>query len=121
MTAAGYGVECETIIEPRYDATINHAAPANNVRIAWRELEGEDSLDHRLPLPIMASEDFSYYLQKIPGAFALIGADDGDNHRIPCHSPFYDFNDRLMPKVTRLFARLVGAPLPDLSGPVLSV
>ena len=60
----------------------------------------------------MASEDFSYYLQKIPGAYALIGADDGPDHQAPCHSPHYDFNDRLIEKVTTLFAQVVGAPLP---------
>lgn len=116
QTAHSYGVECEVVIEPRYDATINHPGPASRVREAWRELQGEDALDRRVPLPIMASEDFSYYLQKIPGAFALIGADDGADHQIPCHSPFYDFNDRLIPEVTRLFSRLAGAPLPDLAG-----
>ncbi len=61
----------------------------------------------------MASEDFSYYLQEIPGAFALIGSDDGPEHQVPCHSPFYDFNDRLIPLVTALFSRLSGAPVPE--------
>jgi hippurate hydrolase len=61
----------------------------------------------------MASEDFSYYLKKVPGAFALIGSDDGNGHAEPCHSPRYDFNDRLIPVVTRLYARMAGAPLPD--------
>ncbi len=116
QTAASYGVECEVIIEPRYDATINHATQARRVRDNWQAEQGEESLDTQIPLPIMASEDFSYYLQKVPGAFALIGADDGAEHRIPCHSPFYDFNDRLIPEVVRLFSRLAGAPLPGHSG-----
>jgi len=60
-------------------------------------------------VPIMASEDFSYYLREIPGAFALIGADDGNGHDAPCHSAYYDFNDQLIPKVVRLYAALAGA------------
>jgi hippurate hydrolase len=52
----------------------------------------------------MASEDFSYYLEKIPGAFMLIGSDDGDN--TPCHNPGYDFNDRLIEPVGRLLIQL---------------
>jgi len=61
------------------------------------------------PMPIMASEDFSYYLKGKPGAFALIGADDGaPHHGVSCHSPEYDFNDGLIPVVTRVFARLAG-------------
>ena len=110
-TAASYGAECEVQVEPRYNATINHGQQAATVRDHWQAEFGADALDKQQPLPIMASEDFSYYLQKIPGAFALIGADDG-NHSYPCHSPFYDFNDQLIAKVTRLYSRLAGAPLP---------
>ena len=97
---------------PRYNPTINHPEPASAVRDCWRTLYGDDALDTPTRLPIMASEDFSYYLQEIPGAFALIGADDGIGHADPCHSPHYDFNDRLLEPVVRLYAQLVGAPLP---------
>ncbi|HSP02806.1 MAG TPA: M20/M25/M40 family metallo-hydrolase, partial [Acidimicrobiales bacterium] len=65
------------------------------------------------PVPIMASEDFSYYLTEVPGAFALVGADDGQGHDASCHSPHYDFNDRLIGPVVRVYARLAGAPLPQ--------
>ncbi|WP_371413236.1 M20/M25/M40 family metallo-hydrolase [Methylophaga sp. SB9B] len=82
------------------------------MRSLWQELNGADSLDFVTATPIMASEDFSYYLQHIPGAFALIGSDDGPDHQVPCHSPYYDFNDRLIPAVTRLFSRLVGVGVP---------
>ncbi|MAT51708.1 MAG: peptidase M20 [Porticoccaceae bacterium] len=111
-TANSYGVECAVDIQPRYEATINHPDAAGRVRNLWRDEFGDDGLNATLPVPIMASEDFSYYLQEIPGAFALVGADDGDNHHAPCHSPHYDFNDRLIPLVTRLYARLAGTPAP---------
>jgi hippurate hydrolase len=110
-TAAAYGVTAEVIHMPRYEATINHAAPASRVRDLWQQEHGPASLDSSIRVPIMASEDFSYYLKEIPGAFALIGANDGPGHQAVCHSPFYDFNDRLIPLVTRLYARLVGAPI----------
>lgn len=113
-TAQAYGVSCTVDIQPRYDATINHPEPAQTVRELWQQDWGEASLQNQLHVPIMASEDFSYYLQTIPGAFALIGADDGPQHQSPCHSPHYDFNDRLIPRVLRLFARLVGVSTPDL-------
>jgi len=45
-------------------------------------------------------------------AGAPVGHGDGDGHHEPCHSPRYDFNDRLVPVVARVFARLAGAPLP---------
>lgn len=112
--ARSYGVECTVNIEPRYNATINHAAQAISMRRHWQQEWGEAAVNSTLPTPIMASEDFSYYLQEIPGAFALIGADDGPDHQAPCHSSNYDFNDRLIPRVARLFSRLAGAPLPPL-------
>lgn len=113
QAAAAYGVEAEVKHIPRYEATINHAEQAALVRELWQRDQGEDSLDRQLRLPVMASEDFSYYLQQIPGAFALIGADDGPDHQAVCHSPMFDFNDRLIPLVTRLYARLVGAPVAE--------
>lgn len=113
-TARAHGVDAETEIFPRYDATVNHAGPAGAMRAALAGELGENWRDTSLPVPIMASEDFSYYLKEVPGAFALIGSRDSDvSHGEPCHSPRYDFNDRLIPLVTRLYARLAGAPLPD--------
>ncbi|MDO6583115.1 N(2)-acetyl-L-2,4-diaminobutanoate deacetylase DoeB2 [Photobacterium sp. 2_MG-2023] len=115
-TAMSYGVACEVTIQPRYSATINHARQAENSRTAWLA-DQDQQLDHAISLPVMASEDFSYYLQQVPGAFALIGADDGEPvHQYPCHSPHYDFNDRLLEKVVRWYARLAGAPLPNYTG-----
>ncbi|HLR87730.1 MAG TPA: M20/M25/M40 family metallo-hydrolase, partial [Wenzhouxiangella sp.] len=110
-TAAAYGVEAHVNIERRYDATVNHAAQADEYRHALKAELGEGWQDEALALPIMASEDFSYYLQEIPGAFALVGADDGKGHHHPCHSAHYDFNDRLIDSVGRIYARLAGVPV----------
>jgi len=113
-TARTYAVACRVDIHPRYNATINHTQQATTARQAWSSEFGEQTLANNVALPIMASEDFSYYLEKIPGAFALIGADDGDNHHHPCHSPYYDFNDQLLEQVVRWYARLTGVSTPTL-------
>ena len=42
---------------------------------------------------MMGSEDFSYFLQKVPGAFAWIG--NGNSESL--HNPRYDFNDEILP------------------------
>ncbi len=112
QTARAYGVEAVVEIFDRYQATINHFEQSSIARAALKDSLGNDWLSSATPTPIMASEDFSYYLNEIPGAFALIGSDDGNGHDKPCHSPHYDFNDRLIPLVTRFYARLAGAPLP---------
>lgn len=114
--AAGYGVDATTERQPRYGATVNHPEPAAEFR-GYLEAElGPTWPCTTVPSPVLASEDFSYYLDVIPGAFALVGADDGPSHRHPCHSPHYDFNDRLIPVVARLLVRAAGGPLPP-SGP----
>jgi len=115
QVAASYGVACSVEIEPRYQATVNHVHQAEKMRNAWIQQWGPDALNHGINLPIMASEDFSYYLNEIPGAFALVGADDGEAHQAPCHSPYYDFNDKLIEKVGRIFIRLAGVHQPDPS------
>ncbi len=62
---------------------------------------------------ITAGEDFAFYLQHAPGAFATIG--NGDNgwkngeHIGPwaVHSPYFDFNDAILPTGASYWAALV--------------
>lgn len=112
-TARSYGVSAHVETVKRYEATINHAQPAARFRSALEAALGENWQMQTLPLPIMASEDFSYYLNEIPGAFALIGMSRDDCFQAPCHSPHYQFNDDLLAKVVQVFARLAGAPVPE--------
>ena len=111
-TAAAYGVAATTTVTPRYAATVNHPGRAAELRAALAEELGAQAGEVGLPLPVLASEDFSYYLAEVPGAFALIGAGDGAGHDEPCHSPRYDFNDHLLPIAARTLLRVAGAPLP---------
>lgn len=111
-TGRAYGVRCEVVHRPRYEATINHRQAASAVRDAWTAAHGAEALDADFALPAMASEDFSDYLREIPGAFALIGADDGPEHERGLHSARYDFNDRLIEPVVQLYSRLVGVAPP---------
>lgn len=112
-TAAAHGCGCEVRIQPRYDATVNHANEAAAYREALASEFGPDVIETERPVPIMASEDFSYYLKEIPGAFALIGAGQGHGRDHPCHSAEYDFNDGLIDQVGRVYCRLAGMPLPE--------
>lgn len=101
--AKAYGVNAEVEFRTRYSATINDPEAAHKVRKLLHQQLGENFQTDHLS-PVMASEDFSYYLEKIPGAFMLIGSDDGDN--TPCHNVKYDFNDRLIEPVSKLLMKL---------------
>lgn len=108
-TAKSYGATAQVEHHPRYNATVNHASPAQLMRGALKAELGE-TWQAAAITPIMASEDFSYYLQAIPGAFTLIGAGD-DRSPLPCHHAAYDFDDRLVDVAGRLYARLAGVPV----------
>lgn len=107
-TAHAYGVQAIVDFQNRYSATINHQENANKVRNVMAEVMGEGCLSDVMT-PIMASEDFSYYLESIPGAYALIGSDDGEpKHAKACHNVEYDFNDRLIEPASKILCRLAG-------------
>lgn len=111
-TARTYGVSAHVTTTKRYEATINHPDAAEDYRNALADALGRDWQCKPIHTPIMASEDFSYYLNEIPGAFALIGMSKEDAYQAPCHSPEYAFNDDLIGQVVKVFSRLVGAPEP---------
>jgi hippurate hydrolase len=61
----------------------------------------------------MGAEDFSYFLQALPGAYFVMGNGDGDHREAghglgPCtlHNPNYDFNDALIPLGATAWVRL---------------
>ena len=69
------------------------------------ELVGEDNVNREGPF-VMASEDFSYMLEKVPGAFINIGNGDGEGG-CEVHNPNYDFNDDIITLGATLWSRVV--------------
>lgn len=107
-TAAAYDVGYEVSISPRYPATVNNAEAAKNMSSVLMDILGNEWCCSDIAVPLMASEDFSYYLEKIPGAFALVGAGDNGAFSVPCHNVRYDFNDGLLEPMMKVFLRLAG-------------
>jgi amidohydrolase len=71
--AAAHGAGVRVEIESGYPMTVNDPAAADLARRAAVDLIGADRVA-ALPEPIMGSEDFSYVLQRVPGAMAFLGA-----------------------------------------------
>lgn len=63
---------------------------------------GEDNVELLID-PSMASEDFSYYLEKIPGCFFWIGT--GYEH-LRMHSTTYEFNDEIIPLAAEVMGQI---------------
>lgn len=71
--AAAHGCSAATDIVVGYPATVNSAAEANDAIETLRAEFGHDRVE-RLGSAVMASEDFSFVLNEVPGAFVFLGA-----------------------------------------------
>lgn len=110
--AAGFGVEAAVRYRREYPATVNDGAKAAFVTEVARALVGAAAVDADAR-PILASEDFAYFLAERPGAFAFIG--NGDS--APLHSPRFDFADDAIPFGVGFLCRLAEAASQGASQP----
>lgn len=75
--AGAHGAVADVELEPGYPVTINDSAFAAHVVDVARHLVGRDDVIE-MDAPIMGAEDFSYVLQRVPGALAFLGASPPD-------------------------------------------
>ncbi|SDJ80870.1 M20 metallopeptidase family protein [Nonomuraea jiangxiensis] len=106
--AAAHGLRVETSFGMGYPVTVNNEDEAAFVGRTAEELFGAGRF-FVTPNPVMGSEDFSYVLESVPGAFAFLGAcpPDRDPATAPYnHSPEALFDDAVLPDGTALYAAL---------------
>lgn len=83
--AAAHGAEVSVELIRGYPVTVNDARFAGFVLDTARELLGAERT-HEMRHPVMGSEDFSYVLQRIPGAMANLGTRPDTGPAFPNHS-----------------------------------
>lgn len=105
--ATAHGCEATVRYEPRYPVTVNHAAFASSAREAATNV----GMTVTTALPSMASEDFAYMLQSVPGTYAWLGSERSSNNA-PLHSPQFDFNDDIIPHGISYWLALIEQQLP---------
>ncbi len=99
---AAQGCAARIDYQRRYPATINSAAEA----AVARDVAAEMGLDTAIAAPSMASEDFAFMLNEVPGAYIWLGAArEGENPGL--HSAKFDFNDAVLPVGAEFWVRLV--------------
>ncbi len=103
--ASGFGARAKTDFRVIFPPTINNPEQAEIAAAICVGLVGTENVN-RNPPPIMASEDFAYMLNEVPGCYINIGNGDGEG-ACEVHNPSYDFNDRALPLGASFFARLV--------------
>ena len=105
---AAHGVEVEFEHEEGYPVTVNDPGAAAAVLEAAGELLGERA-SRLSPAPLMGAEDFSYVLQRVPGALAWLGACPPglDPETAPAnHSNLVVFDEEPLPAGVALYAQM---------------
>jgi amidohydrolase len=94
-TEKTFGTKIELDYEDGYPPTVNDPTAADNLLNAAQKIVG-DGAGH--PYLSMGAEDFSYFLQKVPGCYFLVGsAPEGrEPLSIPHHCSHFDIDERAL-------------------------
>ncbi|KEI73328.1 M20 metallopeptidase family protein [Endozoicomonas elysicola] len=104
-TAEVYGCEAEVNIKYGYPAVVNDSLKFKIAETAARLTVG-DQWNGDIK-PVTPSEDFSFYLEQVPGVFAFIG----NGNSAALHTPKYDFNDNIIPVGMEYFLHIINLEL----------
>ena len=103
--ANGAEAEVDFHLTNKYPPTINSKKESEFAANVAKKVFGDSQVDTNID-PSMGGEDFSYLLEKKPGAYLYIGQGD-DNHKAHLHTTKYDFNDNLLPIGVNYWVELV--------------
>lgn len=93
-TAHAMGAEAEVEYDLGYPPTMNDPKVIDWISEAVAEILGPDRL-LQVPVSSMGSEDFSFYLEKVPGALFRIGTyDETPESKWALHNPAIIFNEQ---------------------------
>ena len=90
FTCDAFGAKAKINFQKGYPATVNHQIQSELAFNIAKKIVGNKASSSQIPM--MGSEDFSYFLKKVPGCFAWIG--NGPSASL--HNPKYDFNDSVL-------------------------
>jgi amidohydrolase len=107
--AEAHGAEIEYHFSEGYPAVINTPWAVDKIVDAATEINDVEILN--LPEPIMAGEDFSFYLEEIPGSYMYLGSGSSESgsDQFNWHHPFYNVDERAMKTGMKLFSALAFA------------
>jgi hippurate hydrolase len=106
-TCAVFGAQANITYNRGYPVTVNNAEKTDFVASVAKAVVGESAVKTDFP-PEMGAEDFSFMLEKRPGAYIFLG--NGDSAGV--HHPAYDFNDEATPYGVSLWAKIIETGMP---------
>ena len=105
-TATAHGLTAEVEIEEGFPVTICDDRAVALGKAVAKKIGGDEGW-RDLKDPIMGAEDFSYLLEKVPGAMFFLGvAKEGEDWRSCCaiHSPRMHVDEKALPHGTAMLA-----------------
>ncbi len=106
--AAGFGAAASVNFRLIFAPLMNRPEQTAAIADTAAELVGQENVDRNKP-PAVASEDFSFMMEQVPGAYINLG---NGEQSAPVHNSGYNFNDEAIPYGVALFALLVERQLP---------
>ena len=106
--AAAHDASAEVEVELGYPVTVNDHGYAGQVLQTATDLIGAERVK-AMPSPVMGAEDFSYVLQRVPGAMAFLGGCPPEldpRTAPPNHSNRVVFDENAMPTGVALYAAM---------------
>lgn len=102
--AASFGVEAIVDYNRRYPVLVNHEAETEYAKRVATKWFGSERIVPNMPA-LTGSEDFAFFLEKMPGSYFVIGNGDQPGGCM-VHNPGYDFNDAILPVAANFWVRL---------------
>ncbi len=104
--AKSTGAKIDMDYQEGYPPTINDVDASQKVVQAANKIVSKGAIE---PYLTMGAEDFSYYLQKIPGCFFFIGSAPSDKKlmSVPHHCSHFDIDERALLVGTSVFVQLI--------------
>ena len=99
--AQSYSANVEIDIKLSVPATVNTLLETQLVEKTATELFGKNNVV-QFEQPLMFAEDFSFFLEKVPGCYFTVGNGE-KSHGL--HTPLYDFQDDIIPIAASLLAQ----------------
>ncbi len=103
-----FGADYELEYKQLYPPIINDDKMVNLVKEVGEKVLGLEKVNV-IKEPVMAGEDFAYFLEKVPGTFIHLGCSSGPETSYPLHNPKFNMDEKALISGVMTFCNLVFA------------
>ena len=107
-----HGAEITVSFGESSPPVVNTTPETDTARRAAVHVVGSESVVEQ-EYPSMGAEDFSFYLEKMPGCYVRIGTRGSDDEYVPLHSPLFDVDENVLKIGAKFFDRVAREALRD--------